>query len=358
MDSTGGNFVFNQTGGSTSVGGTLDCGHGIIQMHAGTLTVAQDCAMGGCDSGGSNVNALAMTGGTLNLQGSFQSWNPAVSGGTLNIGATGTLNPSATATAKAAAALGRSGSPLPAAEGTESRPCLPNSPQPKGLTPAAPLTVSSNGVVVNDGAIPGDVMVLAGGTFKGNGHIGGTLTNASGGLVIPGDPCGTNSVASNYVQSAGATLQIGLGGVSRSQYSTLAAGRAARLAGTLTVTTLNGFVPATGNQFQLLTSSNLTGAFTQLNLPAGTTVTYSNNAVFLTVIGSAPVQILNPVLTNGQLVFQFSTTVNGSYTVERNNTLAPADWVFYTNLTGNGTVMQVAVPVTEAARRCFRVRQP
>jgi hypothetical protein len=49
---------------------------------------------------------------------------------------------------------------------------------------------------------------------------------------------------------------------------------------------------------------------------------------------------------------------NQSYTIQHDDYLAATNWVFYTNFTGNGSLMQVVAPVTNAPRRFFRGREP
>jgi hypothetical protein len=68
--------------------------------------------------------------------------------------------------------------------------------------------------------------------------------------------------------------------------------------------------------------------------------------------------MLNPVLSGGNLAFSFGTVNSQSYTVEHNDDLTTANWVFVTNFTGNGSVMPVVIPVTNPPIRFFRVREP
>jgi hypothetical protein len=56
--------------------------------------------------------------------------------------------------------------------------------------------------------------------------------------------------------------------------------------------------------------------------------------------------------------FGFQSVSNQSYTIQRNDDLATANWIFYTNFTGNGSLMQLVTPVTNVPQRFFRVRQP
>ena len=56
--------------------------------------------------------------------------------------------------------------------------------------------------------------------------------------------------------------------------------------------------------------------------------------------------------------FGFQSVSNQSYTIQRNDDLTTANWIFYTNFTGNGSLMQLVAPVTNTPHRFFRVRQP
>ena len=56
--------------------------------------------------------------------------------------------------------------------------------------------------------------------------------------------------------------------------------------------------------------------------------------------------------------FGVQSVSNQSYTIQRNDDLTAANWIFYTNFTGNGSLMQLVAPVTNTPHRFFRVRQP
>jgi hypothetical protein len=130
------------------------------------------------------------------------------------------------------------------------------------------------------------------------------------------------------------------------------------LSGPLNVIIASGFVPAPGNQYQILSCSSLAGAFSATNMPPGISLSYSSSGVYLTVTGPVTAQMLNPVLSGGNLAFSFGTVNSQSYTVEHNDDLTTANWVFVTNFTGNGSVMPVVIPVTNPPIRFFRVREP
>ena len=63
-------------------------------------------------------------------------------------------------------------------------------------------------------------------------------------------------------------------------------------------------------------------------------------------------------LSGGNFTFNFGTANGQSYTVQQNTNLAKANWTFYTNITGNGSIYQFATPVTNFPRRFFRVGSP
>lgn len=78
-----------------------------------------------------------------------------------------------------------------------------------------------------------------------------------------------DSFYTSYTQTATGTLNIDLGGtVAGDTYDQVVVNRDATIAGTLNVTLVDGFVPAIGNVFTILTKGrNLSGTFATVNLP-------------------------------------------------------------------------------------------
>ncbi len=93
---------------------------------------------------------------------------------------------------------------------------------------------------------------------------------------------GVLSVSGSYAQGGGA-LTVLLGGTNAGQYGRLSLTGGASLGGALNVRLANGYVPASGAQFQVLACGSLSGAFTATKVPAGMSVAYSGNGVFLTL---------------------------------------------------------------------------
>ena len=214
--------------------------------------------------------------------------------------------------------------------------------------------------------IQSDANMTAGGTINNSGLfrksagtgssvISPTFNNQNGAIEVDS---GTLSLASgNYAQGSGA-LTVALGGRGAGQAGQLSVSATATLGGPLSVFLTNGFALATGDRFQLLSCYTRSGTFSTASLPVGTSLQYSNNGVFLVVTSAAPVLITSPALSGTNFTLSFITLNSQSYTIERNDNLATTNWVFQTNFFGNGSLMQVVVPVTNATQRFFRVRQP
>jgi hypothetical protein len=104
-------------------------------------------------------------------------------------------------------------------------------------------------------------------TLEGTGSLTGNLS--SFGVVSPGDAPGILTVDGNYTENSSGTLDIGIGGTTLgTQYDQLKIDEAASLSGSLDITLLNGFVPAIGNQFDIIAFGSETGSFSLIELPA------------------------------------------------------------------------------------------
>jgi hypothetical protein len=97
---------------------------------------------------------------------------------------------------------------------------------------------------------------------------------------------GTVTLANaNYVQGKGALI-LELGGTNIAQSGSLSVSGSATLSGPLTVVLTNGYVPVIGDQFQLISCANLSGAFSSVQIPAGFVVTNIGSSVVLRFTGA------------------------------------------------------------------------
>jgi hypothetical protein len=168
----------------------------------------------------------------------------------------------------------------------------------------------------------------------------------------------------SFAQGQGA-LTVLLGGTNAGSFGQLSVGANATLGGQLNVVLTNGFVPPLCSQFQVLACASRSGTFSTVAIPGGISINYSNNGVFLVVTGavtqasttiaSQPLRILTPRLTGGQFSFSFSTVTGQVYLVERNDSLNPMNWVYFTNVLGNNSLIQIRAPITNT-RSFFRLR--
>src|SRR5205085_4789670 len=145
--------------------------------------------------------------------------------------------------------------------------------------------VAGGDTFLNGGQITSDgIMIIQGGTLRGAGTITGTVNNNS--TVSPGSSgAGVLNITGQYIQQSGATLNIEIGGTSAgTQYDQLQVGGAATLDGTLNLTKINGFTPAVGQAFQVLTYGSRSGAFSSVT--GGFTPTYNANSLS---VGLTPV---------------------------------------------------------------------
>ena len=108
------------------------------------------------------------------------------------------------------------------------------------------------------------------GTIEGLGILNVTAVSFSNfGSVRPGlGGPGILSITGNYPAAATESLHIELGGTTPgSQYDQLAVSGSAALSGALHVSLINGFTPALGDTFTVMTFASRTGGFGALNLP-------------------------------------------------------------------------------------------
>lgn len=134
------------------------------------------------------------------------------------------------------------------------------------LTGRNEIRIGNNGVIdIQNGNLETVrwVDVLAGGQLTGSGDITGQLYNA--GEVGPGNSPGRLSISSDYIQLATGKLIIEIGGNDAADdYDQLAVDEQAILNGQLDITTINGFNPAFGSRFAVLTYGERSGSFTDI----------------------------------------------------------------------------------------------
>jgi hypothetical protein len=155
--------------------------------------------------------------------------------------------------------------------------------------PLTPYTQTAGTTMVDGVLTASRGVTIQGGKLFGNGTIASTLV--SSGSVTAGDSAAKAGKLSpsTYTQNSGGSLNVQIGGLTAgTQYSQLAVANGVSLNGTLNIKVVNGFIPAIGNSFIILTGSVRSGTFAHVNgltIPTGGhfTVAYNPTNVTLTV---------------------------------------------------------------------------
>lgn len=142
---------------------------------------------------------------------------------------------------------------------------------------------------LNGGNLGGGILLaFQGGDLLGAGTITGSVGN-TGATVRPGGigAAGTLSITGDYTQSAGGTLAVELGGTTAGrEYDQLSVGATATLDGSLNVAFINGFTPAKGDVFNVVTASSRTGSFSSVTGAGSLTANYTATQAQLLVAGN------------------------------------------------------------------------
>jgi hypothetical protein len=278
-DALGPNLALNAAGASLTVQNGYNFTTAGAFENDGTLTVGNNSTftVSGNDTDTGTLNVLA--GGTLSLPSGGTASGAVSVAGTLIVGAgatftdsgsygqTGTLLVQAGATATLSGAFSNfAGGTL--SGGTYDLLGTLQFANAVVTTNAANLILDGSGAGITDlsgndalgpnlalNAVGGHLTVLDGYSFTtaGNFENDGTLTIGVGSAF---------NVSGNFTQGAAATLVIQLGGTSAGQFGQLTVSGTATLAGTLSVTLVNGYVPTTGDTIPVLTYGSRSGDFT------------------------------------------------------------------------------------------------
>ena len=161
------------------------------------------------------------------------------------------------------------------------------------IVAAGASTVTFFDDVVNNG----DIRTVTGSRTVFFGSVSGAGTFTGGGVVeLEGDLKPGNSPANitfggNVEIAAAAGLEIELAGTTKgAQYDSLTIAGTASLSGTLNASLLDGFIPSSGQVFEILTAGGINGTFDTTNLPALAgglffDLDYTPHAIMLSVAG-------------------------------------------------------------------------
>jgi len=336
--------TFTMTGTGTWSGGTMSNGGTFDVASGATLTIDAANALaiisnatfvndGTTNYTAAAPNYLKMVGGTLTNNGTFdiQTDQPIVG----IAFAPSSLKPSPTKLKAKPDALIIGGSPVITNNGTFQKsggsgttsidPAFTNTATVLALLGTMDFTTtytqSSGTTTLGPGGISvASALQLNGGTLNGAGTLTGDLQNSA--TVAPGDPStiGTIAITGNYTQAAGGALTMKIGGAA--SFDQLQVGSAATLAGTLNESLINGYAPANGATFPVMTFASRSGDFAVKNLPTfdGThgsfTASYTPTELDLTAVVT-PSQSDLSMSMNGPATVNAASAL--SYTIDITN---------------------------------------
>jgi cyclophilin family peptidyl-prolyl cis-trans isomerase len=137
--------------------------------------------------------------------------------------------------------------------------------------PPSGLTFANKDAFIDTGAVFTDTGALTIGVGRTLGVRENYVINRSvvnHGTLAPGLALGVIGISSTYFQFSDGALSLQLAGTTADTlYDKLTTSSTAFLAGKLQVSLINGFTPALGNSFTVLTAASIIGSFTSFDLP-------------------------------------------------------------------------------------------
>ena len=235
----------------------------------------------------------------------------------------------------------------------------------QNYTQVAGSTVVNAGAIIQGGAHPVSAMLIQGGTLSGSGIINDVVSNTA--TVRPGSSPGILTLEgypTTYSQGAGGTLDIEIGGLTPgTQYSRLdatASSGTVALGGTLQVSLVNGFNPAVGDTFAIVTYGSRSGTFANVignYLASGMVLIPRYTATNMALVAAVLPGVSSLAPQGGGYKFNFFAYTGFPYIAEYTDLLGPqTQWLALTNLSGNGSAISVFDQAPSRPQRYYRVR--
>ena len=147
-----------------------------------------------------------------------------------------------------------------------------------GFTGILAGTLNLAGGSITQADLSGTGRLTGTGTVKGSLYNGLPTHLGSSTVVSPGNSIGTITVQGGYFQGADGTLHIEI--ASATSYDRVVVGGAATLAGTLTLSSLNGYLPVGSTTFNFLTAGSISGQFGTVNTTGSLGAVLSSRLVY------------------------------------------------------------------------------
>jgi autotransporter-associated beta strand protein len=216
------------------------------------------------------------------------------------------------------------------------------------------LDVQTN-TILDASLLSNALVVPASQTLRGDGSVWGRIV--VNGVLAPGETGLGNLSFNTNVDLAGLTIvKIVKGGTSTSNDMVHASGNLLQ-GGALLVTNLGPALVA-GDSFTLFSATTRSGAFTNLVLPLVGPGLYWDTATLTTNgtlrVAAIPRPQITASLTPGNMVIQVASIAGRTYVLERaTNLAAPTFWAAQTSNSGNGGVLTLTAPIMGTSASAF-----
>jgi plastocyanin len=113
----------------------------------------------------------------------------------------------------------------------------------------------------------------------------------------------------------------------------------------------------TGSPYSAVTNGLPAGVYTLSAVASDNLGAKATNSISITVTSSAPsaVTLLNPTFGGGTFSFSFVTQTGYTYNAQFTPSLSPISWFTFTNVIGNGSIVQVTDSSLTNSQRYYRV---
>lgn len=193
------------------------------------------------------------------------------------------------------------------------------------------------------GALFADVVSIWGGSLTGTGSVLGTVLNFA--TMAPGFSPGTIDITGAYQQiGSSGRYEVELGGTAPGTFDRTVVAGPVSLSGTLAVTFVNGYTPAAGDTFEIMTFPSRSGDFTTM-----TGGTLGNGLALQRVVGSTSVVLQVVALPTPTATATATVTATLTPTPTATATATPTATVTQTATatatpTGTATPTETATP--------------
>ncbi len=113
----------------------------------------------------------------------------------------------------------------------------------------------------------------------------------------------------------------------------------------------------TTSPYSATASSLAAGSYTLSAVASDNSDLKATNNISITVTSASPtaVTLLNPTFSGGTFSFSFATQTGYTYSAQFTPSLSPISWFTFTNVIGNGSIVQVTDSSLTNSQRYYRV---